>query len=619
MKGITSATDKASVGVSKFGLNSTKAMDAVQSQVPGVGSAIGMLANPYMIAAAGAAALGAAAYKSVDMALDWQKGLAKVNVTAQLSKKELGELSEELLSIGENNVAPIEQIPEAFNKIISAGLDVNTSLKVLDPTLKAAKAGFTDVGETGKAAVAVMNSSGRGINEVYDTLFATLNKGNAEFSDVAQYLPKLIPMARNAGFALGETAGAWAYLTAQGQTSERATTLAQNAMKALTDPSKIKAFKDMGIAIYDNTGKIKPLTSIVDALADKTKGLSDLGKTNFFGKIGLDQEAASFFAVAAQDAQKFKDTIDFTTNSQGQLNEAYRNSMTPLDHWNEITNVVKGNMISLGEKALPYINMMGEKILGVIKYFKDLYSRSVLFRDIISAVGDVFGVAFKIANAGLMTIWNGFKNTGLAIDAIISKIPGMGGGIEEFYLKVKPYIIYLKELFGQLADIMLKVTTFDVSGAIDAVKGFKMPSIDDIKSKIASEKESEERKKLEDVKLAQLKAEYDALSGKNGKDIDAKRADILTAMEGTRKGSSKGIELSKISTKLNPSDTGGGSEAKALGNGGGGSSIKNITQKIEIKNYFSVDSSGGGDINGIAEKVVRAINDKLRDGIVAAS
>ena len=54
-------------------------------------------------------------------------------------------------------------------------------------------------------------------------LFATVNKGNAKFNDVAQYLPKIIPQAKAAGFALHETAGAWAYLTAQGMTARTKT------------------------------------------------------------------------------------------------------------------------------------------------------------------------------------------------------------------------------------------------------------------------------------------------------------------------------------------------------------------------------------------------------------
>jgi TP901 family phage tail tape measure protein len=61
------------------------------------------------------------------------------------------------------------------------------------------------------------------------------------------------------------------------------------------------------------------------------------------------------------------------------------------------------------------------------------------------------------------------------------------------------------------------------------------------------------------------------------------------------------------------------SDAELKGSGSS-SGIKNISQKIDIKNYFNI--SGDADKNNfeaIAEKIVRAINDKLSDGIVAIS
>lgn len=577
MKGVATSIEKPLDGINKLQLGSGKAMDAIASQVPGVGNAIGLLTNPYMLAAGAAAAFGTAVYKSTDMALTWETGLAKINVTAQLTQKELTGLSDKLLNIGKDNVGPIEQIPDAFNKIISAGLDVNTSLQVIEPTLKAAKAGFADVGETGKAAVAVMNSSGRDINTVYDVLFATLNKGNAEFSDVAQYLPKLIPMARNAGFALEETAGAWAYLTAQGQTSERATTLAQNAMKALADPDRIKAFKQMGVNLYDSQGKILPLVSIIDKLSLKTKGLSDLSRAKFFGKIGLDQEAAGFFASATQDAQKFRETIDFTTKSQGQLNESYKNSKTPLDSWHQIVNMVKGSMIQLGEKITPIIGFMGEKVLGVINYFKDLYNNSAFLRDIISQLGFTFEMAFDIAIVPIKLIWNFVKFLFSDIGLLISKIGEIGGGWGNMYEKVRPILMYMKDLFGQLANIMLKVVTLDLNGAVAEWKKFKMPTIEGMKQKAA--------------------ADDKATKGDGKKDTDLSKA---------------------VTPNLQPTkniDFGGSGKGKGGLSGSGVGGVKTINQKIEIKNYFNV--SGGADVQGIAETVVRAINDRLRDATVA--
>jgi len=68
--------------------------------------------------------------------------------------------------------------------------------------------------------------------------------------------------------------------------------------------------------------------------------------------------------------------------------------------------------------------------------------------------------------------------------------------------------------------------------------------------------------------------------------------------------------------------TGSGSGLKGSGASGssGSSGIKNISQKIDIKNYFTVSGdANNNDFEAIAEKVVRAINEKLSDGIVALS
>lgn len=465
-----------------------QAFSAMRNEVPGLGGALSLLSNPYAAAAAAIAAVGAAYYKCVRMALDWQKGMAEVNVTAQLSKTELKELSDKLLDIGSSNVAPLEEIPGAFNKIISAGLSTNKALEALEPTLRASKAGFTDLETTAKAAVSVMNSSGQDINTVYDTLFATLNKGNATFADIAQYLPKIVPVARAAGFELGETAGAWAYLTAQGQTAERATTLMQNAVKALTTKDKIQEFQKLGVSIFDSSGKMRHMTDIVDDLSKKTTGLTDLQRVDFFDKLGLDQEAASFFAVATQDAKKFRETIVATTNSQGALTRAYQDSITPLDNWNIISNSIKKQMIALGEKALPIINEMGQKILNTINYFKELYNSSELFRDSISLLGTVLEWTFKISMAPIRALWSMLKWIGSGIEWVVEKLFGFSGGIEEMYATIKPYLVWIKEMFEQIADIGYKAMTLDFKGAWESAKSFKMPDISEIQLRLMEEK-----------------------------------------------------------------------------------------------------------------------------------
>lgn len=349
-----------SAKVSQFSVANTKAFSAIQDEVPGAARAIGLLTNPYVLAASAAVGFGLATAKAVGMALDWEKSMAEINVTAQLTRPELKQLSNQILEIGSRGSTDLMEVPKAFNRIISAGLDVNTSLQVLGPTLKAAKAGFTDVETVAGAATSLMTSSGENVNRVYDIMFATLNKGNAKFQDIANYLPKIIPGAKNAGFALSEVGGAFAFLTAHGQTAEYATTGLMNTFKAFSKPETIKGFKSIGLDIFDAHRNVKPLKQLMTELSGLlSKEPNKESFINKFSQIGLDQDAVAAVATMIQNVDSLKGTLDFTGNSAGQLELAVANARTATDGWAEGWNKVKANMIAFGDKFLPLIEATG--------------------------------------------------------------------------------------------------------------------------------------------------------------------------------------------------------------------------------------------------------------------
>jgi TP901 family phage tail tape measure protein len=351
--------------VSQFTGANSQAFKAIQDEVPGAARAIGLLKNPYVLAAAAAVGFALATTKAVGMAMDWETGMAKVNVTAQLSRGQLDLLGKKLLWIGAHGSTPIEQIPEAFNTIISAVGDVDKSLEILGPTLKAAKAGFTDVKTVANAATGAMASSGENINTVYDVLFATLNKGKAEFVDIANYLPKIIPGAKNAGFSLQEVGGAFAFLTAKGQTAEYTTTGLMNTFKAFSKPETIKGLKSIGVDIFDANRNTKPFLQIMKELSGV------LGKTTNkeafikqFSAIGFDQDAVAAVGSMVQDMKSLEETMGFVKNSQGQLNEAVKNSRTSTEGWASGWNKIKMLAIEFGQLFLPLIDWAGQKFSG---------------------------------------------------------------------------------------------------------------------------------------------------------------------------------------------------------------------------------------------------------------
>jgi len=502
-KKVDSAVNGMQRKLNTISLNTSKAFGAIKDQIPGVGSALGLLANPYAAAAAAAVALAGALATCTVKANEWHEKMAEINVTAELSKDKLGKLSDKLLEIGGRNVAPLEEVPKAFNRIISAGLSVNDSLATLEPTLRASKAGFTDIEIAAGAATSVMMSTGYDAKRVYDILFETVKEGNAEFKDIAQYLPKVIPLAKNVGYELEEVAGAYAMLTGRLST-EQSTTALQGVMRALSSQrvaigqidkatgKYVSGFKSIGMDVFDPaTKKIKPILQIVTELNQKMAGLSDKERMLQFDKIGLDQMGSLGISALMQDIPALQKAIDATTNSAGSLEKAYTDSLTPMESWKIIQNQIKVEMIHIGELFLPIVSAIGNKILEIIQYWKDLYNNSQMFRDLLSGIGITFEWLWNISMMGTKAIinivtilYNVISSVVVRIGDWIAKVMGLKGGFKELYNTIRPYLIWIKEFLTEIGSLMYDIFTFNIDAAYDKIKNFKLPDIGEIKQRV---------------------------------------------------------------------------------------------------------------------------------------
>lgn len=377
-------------------------------EIPGVGRAMDLLSNKWTLIGASLLGIVGGVTKATSMANDWHKQMAEINVTAELSKNELQGLSDKLLDIGTKNVAPLEEVPKAFSRIISAGLDVNQSMEALEPTLRAAKAGFTDIETVASAGIATMMASGEDINKVYDVLFETVKEGKAEFKDIATYMPKIVPLAKNLGYELADAAGAFASLTTK-LSAEQSTTSLQGIIRSLSEErialgqmdkngNWTSGFKSLGIDVHDATGKIKPLTEIIGLLNSKMEGLTDKQRMQQFGKLGLDQMSTLGFSTLMQNLAGLEKATNATVNSAGMMEKAYLDSLTPLEQWGIAQNNLKATMIKIGEAVLP---VLAKAIAFVTPAFEWLY-RNI---DWIIPIFGTFAAVLGVVTAA-MWAWN---------------------------------------------------------------------------------------------------------------------------------------------------------------------------------------------------------------------
>jgi TP901 family phage tail tape measure protein len=327
-----------------FGRSNVRLFDAIKGSVPGAASALGMISNPYVAGAAAAAAFIGVCAKATRMAAEWREKMAEINVTAEKTKDELRQLSNRLLEIGSRNANPLNEVPKAFSAIIGAIGDTDRSLATLEPTLRAAKAGFVDVETAASAGTRLMMAAGIEAGKAYDTIVAAVKEGNAGFADVANYLPKIVPVASGIGVQLGETSGAFAQLT-KSLSPESAATSLQGIMRALSRADVaigkfdkktkryVSGFKSIGVNAYDlQTGQMRPLLDIITDLNSAMDGLSDRKRMEKFDSLGLDQMGAVGFSALMQDVDGLKSAIDATTHSTGAMEKAFEDARSCVNY-----------------------------------------------------------------------------------------------------------------------------------------------------------------------------------------------------------------------------------------------------------------------------------------------
>lgn len=430
VRAILSAVDQSfSSTLARAGQATQSFGNAVNSKMQGVGTAM-------EVAGAATTAMGTKALKGFG---DFQQTLNTTAVVAGGTSKDIKGLADVANQMGEDLPLSAQEAANAMLEMARNGASLDDIKKQFPAIAEASTAAGSDLQTTAGVVQQAMNiwsDSLKSPQQAAAILVQTANASNASVEDMQQALATIGSTAKMAGMDMGTTAEAIGLLTNRGFSAAQASDDLNHAITQMLAPSSIakKQMDALGLTFVDSAGKMKPFPTILQEIADKTKGMGDAQKTAalkaMFGASGMKaisplldainnksgNAARSWSAYAAEQDKAAGSTARASKYLSGQSAEMQKNVGASLEQ-------VGGAWESLRNKSMESAKNINGQYLGMIKNTMDWAAKSN--SGTAQAIRGFIGLSPVIGAA--TTALGGFiTNAGKIIGVVGGAVTGIG-------------------------------------------------------------------------------------------------------------------------------------------------------------------------------------------------
>ena len=213
----------------------------------------------------------------------------------------------------------------AMTELAKGGFTVEQSISAAKGTLQLAAAAQVDAATAAtiqSQALQAFSLSANDAARVSDILAGAANASSADMTGISQGLQQAGTVANQFGISIDDTATALAMFANAGIQGSDAGTLLKTALLALTDQGNPAqgAIEELGLTVYDASGKFVGLSSLMGQLKDAAGEMSDeqyqAATATLFGS-----DAMRLAGIAAEQGSEGFDTLKSAVTRQGQAAE----------------------------------------------------------------------------------------------------------------------------------------------------------------------------------------------------------------------------------------------------------------------------------------------------------
>lgn len=257
--------------------------------------------------------LGAAVLKAAG---DFETGMNQVRALTGATGDDFKKLREQAKDLGATTQFTAGQAADAMGFLAQAGLKTQDIYKTMPATLNLAAAAQTSLADTADMMTNIMagfrmeSGDSTRATDVLTTAFTNSNTNLVELAEAMSYAG---PVLSGFGISFEETAAAVGLLGNAGIKASRAGTALSGALVRLASPSTEAAeiIEKLGINVFDSSGKMKPLVSIVGQLEDSGATAAEMMKI-----FGL-RAGPAMLALVSQGSGALEDLTTKLENSGG--------------------------------------------------------------------------------------------------------------------------------------------------------------------------------------------------------------------------------------------------------------------------------------------------------------
>ena len=294
----------------------------ISSLTVAAGTAIGNIASSMVSAISSAVAEIPA--KMVEVGSSFEASMSQVAATMGITSAaaEFDVLSDAAKEMGEATKFSASQAGEALNYLALAGYDAEKAVNALPTVLNVAAAGGMELAAASDMVTDAMSALGLETSQMADfsdKLAVTAQKSNTSVAQLGEAILTVGGTAKNLAGGVTEMNTVLGILADNGIKGAEGGTALRNVILSLTAPTSKAAgvIDDLGLAVFDNEGKMRSLQDIVYDLNDALSTMTDADKSQVLSDIFNKVDLKSVNALLGTSMERFDELSGYIDNCSG--------------------------------------------------------------------------------------------------------------------------------------------------------------------------------------------------------------------------------------------------------------------------------------------------------------